>query len=259
MEVTVSYNNSTIANTFNIGQKTLKTENRVCTHDIIISCSDWIRPIKDGITRIYLDIPVDCDVSQITIPLYWSQSTSHGVIVNWGDESPTFTVSGTGYVYAPTPHSYSQGGKYIITMTRADNCEIGLGRDGSEAEGLLSTYTAQRMLAGIETGDGVTTILPSCFDMCYRVKKIILGKDITTIENSGFYGAYTVGSIHFLGTLPSDSNISASSVWATLPSYCKIYVPAAYIDSNNQPQNIPSRMPSTSTYTYAVEPNAYTE
>lgn len=230
------------------------------TNTVFISTSRIIKPIQDGKTRLYLEIPKSSNMSNLAIPLYWNQDISEGVIVDWGDKSDPFTVSDTGNVNAPTPHTYEKGGSYTITMTRVGNCNIKLGR-GESGTGLLGdssiTANAVRMvLAGLETGEGVTTIQSYCFCRHAGIRTVYLGPDITKISNNSFSYAWHIGDIHFLGTLPANSNLGATNVWAEIPYWCKIYVPATYIDSNGNPQNIPSRMPSTSTYAYDVEPNA---
>lgn len=269
--VTFSYKGTEIANSGLIapGTRTLKPQGKYCEGNFSITYTNpdiEITPQKDGVTRLYLTIPNQCDLSKLTIPLYWNQDISEGVIVDWGDggnDSP-FTVSGTGNVSAPTPHVYPAGGNYIITMRRPEGVDttIMLGNNSSSTGLLGDTGTNNNIyrgvLTGIETGAGVTTIRQYCFQRFAELRTVILGSDITAINNYAFNYDYGIGSIHFLGTLPANGSIGATNTWNLIPIWCKVYVPSTYFDANNQVQNIPSRMPSTSTYTYAVEPYAYT-
>lgn len=262
MSLKVTYAESEILNLTASAQKTLTTSGKYCTSDIGIdyTSDSAISPVKDGKTRIYISIPTGCDLSKVTVPLYWNQSAANGVSVDWGDGSPAFTVSGTGNVSAPTPHSYPDFGNYVITMTQVGSTAIKLG-GGTDITGILgdariTTTTPRAVLTGIETGDGVNTLAAYCCCRCGGLKTVIFGEDITTLGNYVCAYAWTLSVIRFLGpTLPSNANIGATNPWPEVPNWCKIYVPSAYIDSQGNPQNIPARMPSTSTYTYAEEPS----
>lgn len=263
--VIISYKGTPISNLTASGQKTLLTAGTWCEDDIEIDYtepSSDIAPVKDGLTRLYIDIPSDCNLDNLHIPLYWTQSVSEGVEVDWGDGSAPFTVSGTGNVSAPTPHDYTAPGKYVITMEQKNGSTIQLG-GGASASGILgntagSSTAYRQVLYGVETGDGVTAIRAYCFDRCGGLKTIYFGKQIDTFGNYAMIYCWNLAGMHFLGpTLPPNANISSTSPWGEIPVWCKIYVPPAYIDSQDDPQNIPSRMPSTSTYKYVVEPNAY--
>lgn len=263
--VTITYQGSTIASLTNSGQKTLLTAGKYCEANIGVDYtapSSDIAPVKDGLTRLYIDIPSDCDfLNKLSIPLYWNQSVSEGVTIDWGDNSPTAIekVSGTGNVSA-TPHTYAAGGRYIVTMKVDDGCTVMLGR-GASGTGILgdasiTTNAVRMVLAGVETGSRVTTIQSYCFCRHAGIMSVYFGPDLAAIQNYGFAYSWHLGGIHFLGTqLPSNANIGSTNVWSEVPNWCKIYVPSAYIDSQGNPQNIPARMPSTSTYTYAEEPS----
>ena len=262
MGVDITYKGATIASLTDSGTKTLLTAGKYCEANIGVDYtapSSDIAPVKDGLTRLYLDIPSDCDLSKLAIPLYWNQSVSAGVTIDWGDGSATETISGTGNVSA-TPHTYAAGGKYIVTMTVDSGCTVMLGR-GASGTGILgdasiTTNAVRMVLAGVETGSRVTTIQSYCFCRHAGIKAVYLGADLTAIQNYSFAYSWNLGSLHFLGTqLPANSDIGSTNVWSEVPNWCKIYVPSAYIDGQGNPQNIPARMPSTSTYTYAEEPS----
>lgn len=262
-DVSIRYNNTEIATMSSSGTKVLKTEATSCYTDVTVKYIDpeEINPKKDGLTHIYLTIPPK-STTPITIPLYWNQSIANGVEVNWGDGTAPFTVNGTGNITSMA-HEYQTSGHYEITLERKiEECDIKLGT-GNSGTGLLgdssiTANTVRGVLSGVETGNGVSTIQAYCFCRHAGIRKVLLGKDITTIGNYGFAYSWGIGSIHFLGPLPANGNIGATNVWSEIQTWCKIYVPAAYINASGAAQNIPSRMPSTSTYAYAVEPDAYT-
>lgn len=262
MSLKVTYAGSEILNLTASAQKTLTTAGTYCEADIGINYTDAsiVTPVKDGKTRLYISIPNDCDLSKLPVTIYWNQSVSNGVLVDFGDDSPVRQNSNTGNINMS--HTYATGGNYVITMTQQNSCVIKLGQGGA-GTGILgetnnNTSTYRGILYGMETGDGVTTLQTYCCQRSGGLKTIIFGRDITNINNSSFQGCTGLGSIRFLGpTLPANASIGATNVWAYVPEWCKVYVPSDYIDGQGNPQNVPARMPSTSTYTYAVEPNAY--
>lgn len=214
--VIVNYKGTAISNLIAPASKTLQTSGKYCEGNITVDYTDpdiEIRPVKDGKTRLYLTIPSQCDLLKLTIPLYWNQDISEGVIVNWGDGSESFTVTGTGNVSAPTPHTYPSGGNYVITMERPEGVDttIMLGNNSSSTGILGDTGTNinsyRGVLTGIETGAGVTTIRQYCFQRFAELRTVIFGSAITTINNYAFNYDYGIGSIHFLGTLPANGSI----------------------------------------------------
>ena len=88
--VTFSYKGSEVPNSSLMvpGERILKSQGKYCEGDITVNFDNpdiWIKPKKDGKTRLYLTIPKDCDLDKLAIPLYWNQSVSEGVEVDWGD------------------------------------------------------------------------------------------------------------------------------------------------------------------------------
>lgn len=108
---------------------------------------------SDGKTRIYLDIPSDMDEYNVTTG--WSQNTSNGVTLDWGDGSDTITLSGTGGKNAS--HTYSAPGQYIMTFT-VNAGQATLGNSNYGATSFLGNTEAysQKMVIKAEIGDGIT-------------------------------------------------------------------------------------------------------
>lgn len=265
MGVDITYKGATIASMTDSGTKTLLTAGKYCEANIGIdytASSSNITPQKDGLTRLYINIPDDVNTDDLVVPLYWNQSVSEGVEVDWGDGiSAPFTVSGTGNVSAPTPHTYAPG-RYIITMEQKNGSTIQLGNNSTGSGILGETGTSSNIyrsvLYGMETGNGVTKLQNYCCCRHTSLRTVIFGGALTAIGNYAFQYCYGLGALRFLGpSLPANADIGATNVWQNVPIWCKIWVPPAYINDQEQPQNIPARMPSTSTYKYVVEPNAY--
>ena len=156
-------------------------------------------PPQDGKTRLYIDIP---DGFRKDVPLYWYQSVSNGVVIDMGDGSEPFTVSGTGD--RNTVLGYSESGKYCITMDVVAG-EVWFG--GSNARtvigGNVQNNTSGRanrgyavMLYKVETGDGVTSIGSSAFYYCYALQSINIPDSVTSIGSNAFYSCYALQSIN---------------------------------------------------------------
>ena len=75
----------------------------------------------DGKT--HLKIRIDAE-GRMDVPLYFSQTVTNGVTIDWGDGSSTQKLTGTGNIN--TTHTYSSVGDYDITLTVESGCVLGL-------------------------------------------------------------------------------------------------------------------------------------
>jgi len=71
----------------------------------------------DGATRITINLTDN----KSTFYLYFTQSKTNGVTINWGDGSPVETGSSTTITIT---HSYTLAGTYIISLLPEDNCTL---------------------------------------------------------------------------------------------------------------------------------------
>lgn len=107
----------------------------------------------DSKTRLYITIPT---ALRKAIPLYFSQTVSNGVTINWGDGSNTQTVSGTGV--KNITHTYSEPGDYIISLAVTSGT-MGVGDPASALTVFGGTNVGYiNMLQKIEIGSNVTSI-----------------------------------------------------------------------------------------------------
>lgn len=79
----------------------------------------------DGKTRLYINIRA---WSEHTCNLRYYQFKQGGVAIDWGDGSPIERTNLYGAVVLP--HTYEKEGKYIITLTPDDDCDMYLGSTG---------------------------------------------------------------------------------------------------------------------------------
>lgn len=139
----------------------------------------------DGKTRLYITIN---SALHVTVPLYFSQTVANGVTIDWGDNSATQTLSGTGD--KNTSHAYAAAGDYVITLDVAVGCAAGLGATatngifGAYGNGNGTIYTY--MLKKVEIGARVTTINNRCFSGCIKLSIVVLPNSITTFGTYSF-------------------------------------------------------------------------
>ena len=111
----------------------------------------------DGKTRLYINIATE---GRMDVPLYFQQTISNGVTIDWGDGSATQTLSGINKV--SIRHTYANIGEYIITIDVTDGCTLRLGHHtkNDNLMGLAVTggFTYSNMLQKVELGKGITNI-----------------------------------------------------------------------------------------------------
>ena len=159
----------------------------------------------DGKTRLYIHIAAE---GRMSVPLYITQTVANGVTIDWGDESATETLAGTGKVN--TTHTYANIGDYVITLDPVDGCTLGFG-DGSSSYCVLGSTSNNgrvynNMLQGVQVGIGVTNIGSYAFCGCYSLASITISDSVTSIGNYAFNLCYSFVSI----TIP-DSATSIGS------------------------------------------------
>jgi hypothetical protein len=122
--------------------------------------------IGDGKTYLYIKI---AEKGRMNVPLYFSQTVANGITIDWGDGSPTQTLSGTGNVN--TTHIYADTGEYVISLNPADGCTLRLGSDtsGYGVLGSVSTRSYCNMLHAVEIGKNVKRLGSYTFSKCHSL------------------------------------------------------------------------------------------
>lgn len=144
----------------------------------------------DGKTRLYLNFPTK---NSAYVPLYFYQSVSQGVTIDWGDGRQQ-TVSGTGFVSAN--HNYATAGKYMISLNPQNNCSLSFGgvADNTEIPAAASILTgifgsgasARAACYKIELGKNIQQLKIASFDNAFNVTSISIPNSITTIMPCAF-------------------------------------------------------------------------
>ena len=133
----------------------------------------------DGATRLYIKIP---NRISMDVPLYFSQSISNGVIIDWGDGSDSDTIEGTGFLNVS--HRYNDIGEYCIRLSPTEGCSVGLGAYNSNSTCVLGRCGGSvpdgeyaLMLEHAEIGDNIT-LGDYCFRNCAKMQSISLHSNI---------------------------------------------------------------------------------
>ena len=175
-------------------------------------------PPDDGKTRLYIHVPENAKEGlpppRADVPLYISQTVSDGVTIDWGDDSEPETISGTGNVN--TTHHYNAGGDYVIALTVAEGCELGLGWDSSDYCVMGSVSIDKKvycsMLQKAVISDGVTSIGDYAFNNCYGLASVVISDSVTSIGDYAFNNCYGLASV-----VISDS---VTSIGSSAFNYC---------------------------------------
>jgi hypothetical protein len=151
----------------------------------------------DGKTHLTINI---AELGRMVVPLYFNQTVSNGVTIDWGDGSLPETFAGTGNIN--TTHTYSTVGTYDITLDVTSGV-LGFGANSPDYCVLGSTGDNGKvycnMLKSVRIGNSVTTIGDSAFGGCYGLASVTIPNSVTTIGNSAFGDCYGLASV----TIPS--------------------------------------------------------
>ena len=191
----------------------------------------------------------------MTVPLYFSQTASNGVTIDWGDGSATQTLRGAGT--KTTTHTYTEIGEYIISLNPSSGCTLELGGNLSSYCVMGSTGNNNRvycnMLQAVEIGRSVKSIDNSAFHNCYSLASIVIPQGVTSIGNNAFSNCYSLSSIvipegvtsigssafnycygmafYDFSRCTSVPTLGGTSVFNKIPSDCKIVVPDNLYDT----------------------------
>lgn len=162
---------------------------------------------SDGKTRLYVDINHS---SHQKVTMYFSQTVANGVKVDWGDGTATTTRATTGT--GSLTHTYSTLGEYVITLEVADGCTFGFGYNSS-SNGLFGKTRGElpNILRKVEVGKNITTIGAYAFYYCYNLKSISIPVGVTSIGASAFY--YPRNGFVFVGLPKGITSVGANAFY----------------------------------------------
>ena len=164
-------------------------------------------PPADGKTRLYIRVD---DLVRPLVTIRFGQTVDNGVTVDWGDGSTPETFTGT--TVANRAHTYTAVGDYIISLHVTEG---GLTLEGNSSYGVM----------GVKNATGYRNI--------FRLKKVVLGSNITSIGTYAFEKHYTLNSI----TIPEGVTNIGSQAFSLCYSLTRMTIPnsvtAIYLQAFN--------------------------
>ena len=150
------------------------------------------------------------------------------VIVDWGDNSQTDTMTGSSLSTAVyQEHEYSVPGEYTISITATGEIAFLGDSNGSsqlltKADGDANTNTVYlNSIRSIEVGSNILSIDNSAFQNCHSLTSITIPNNVTSIGNSAFNYCCSLTSI----TIPSNVTSIGNSAFQACYSLTSITIP----------------------------------
>ena len=177
-------------------------------------------PPDDGKTRLYITIPAnampDRPPPRNQVPLYIQQSVANGVTIDWGDGTAPETLPGTWA--ANTTHTYEQAGDYVISLEPAEGCDLRLRHNSNKYCIMGSTNDAGKvycnMLKKIYIGKNITSIGNYTFNFCYSLESLTIPDSVTSIGEYAFNSCYSLESLTIPDSVTSIGNNAFNSCYS---------------------------------------------
>lgn len=145
-------------------------------------------------TKVYITL-----TSDLVVTLCYEQSVANGVIIDWGDDSETNTVSN---LTAQPTHTYAEAGEYIITISAEDGATWKAGNDSktlfnATINGNKSGTTSY--VTSIEFGESCIGI--NSIQNCNELTSITFGKAAIFFGNECFNGCTKLEAVYISNLL----------------------------------------------------------
>jgi hypothetical protein len=158
----------------------------------------------DGKTRLYITI---AGTGRMDVPLYWQQTVSEGVTIDWGDGSAAETFTGTGN--KNTTHTYTSTGDYVITLN-ATGGALGLGAASASfcimGAANDANYVYCIMLRKVNVGSGVSSIGNYAFQYCQALSNVTIPSGVSSIGAYAFNYCQALSNVTIPGSVSSIGN-----------------------------------------------------
>ena len=200
----------------------------------------------DGKTRVYIRL------EEGKLHPYFGICPNGTVVVDWGDNSATVTLTGTSLTTVQTAdHEYTSAGDYVITLTVSSgnfafcgesSTSYILRKNDTTTTNIHRVYTntIQKIELGIGVNIGnyafqnchslanitipseITSIGYHIFANCYSLVSVIIPNGITSIDDYTFYSCYSLTNV----TIPSKVTSIGSYAFCYCSSLASIMIPS---------------------------------
>ena len=151
---------------------------------------------EDGKTRLYIEI---AETERLATTLSFTQTVANGCVVDWGDGNTETSETEGAATAINLDHTYAQAGKYVITLTVADGCQVMLGTSTAAmtADGALSHQNSllhskylggRALLRAVEIGANVNAIGTQALVFDNLMKYITIPASVTAVNAGAFSG-----------------------------------------------------------------------
>ena len=200
----------------------------------------------DGKTRVYIRL------EEGKLHPYFGICPNGTVVVDWGDNSATVTLTGTSLTTVQTAdHEYTSAGDYVITLTVSSGSFAFCGesstsyilrKNDTTTTNIHRVYTntIQKIELGIGVNIGnyafqnchslanitipseITSIGYHIFANCYSLVSVTIPNGITSIDDYTFYSCYSLTNV----TIPSKVTSIGSYAFCYCSSLASIMIPS---------------------------------
>ena len=173
---------------------------------------------------------IDCTFVDGRLSPYLRFTVNGTVTVDWGDGSPTETMTGTSLrTRKDMPHTYSQAGDYTITIEPASGTTYSM-YSGTTTYTLLhknsSASNANRVYAdcvkAVRLGVGCEEIGMNAFYYCYSLQSVSIPSGVTSIGGTSFYYCTSLQSV----SIPSGVTSIGECAFQTCYSLQSVSIPS---------------------------------
>ena len=193
---------------------------------------------------------IDIELHEGRLSPYLGIAVNGTVVVDWGDNTATSTVTGTSLTtQIMTLHEYAAAGRYKISISVSSGSFAFYGtatytllnkNSSTQYQNRVYSNAAQSVrignnasignyafyscysLASITIPSGVTSISSNAFAYCYSLASITIPSGVTSISNSAFYYCYSLASI----TIPSGVTSIGDYAFHSCYSLASITIPS---------------------------------
>lgn len=147
----------------------------------------------DGATRLEIEVLENRDIK-----VSFSQSKAEGVLIDWGDGKNERSAAVSSDVFST--HIYNQPGRYTITLTIDEDCDLLFGANALPLISIDSIGASEgcNALRKVYIGDRVTKFNKGVFFKNYALHSVSMSKGVIVLSESNFRNS----SIEYI-TIPS--------------------------------------------------------